>query len=95
MNLTETLQLLDKLKAVGARHFKSNDLEVDLEFQPWVQLNTTNVVAEKASTINMVPPEPPPPPAYSAANTQKVQDLIDLLKAKDEELVNKIFPEGA
>ncbi len=88
MNLTETLALLDKLKAVGAKHFKSADLQVDLEAQSWVHVDTLPDAKR---------PEPAAPVTepYNAQNTKAVEDMIDLLKSKDEALLDKIFPAGA
>lgn len=85
MNLQETLQLLDKLGSMGAKRFKSNELEIDF-----------GAVAQKTVVVtNQEPVQPPPSQPINQENTRKVQALIDLLKAKDEELVNTIFPEGA
>lgn len=89
MNLVETLQLLDKLAATGVTYFKSNDFVIELR-------GPMNVANDANKAISLAPqPTPKPSEQYSESNTKKVQDLIDLLKSKDEELVNQIFPEGA
>ena len=87
MNAQEVLQILDKLKAIGAHHFKSEDFEVSIAEKMEVRLGKEFLPPE--------PPQAPPPSPHNPQNTQKVQELIDLLKMKDEQLVNTIFPEGA
>ncbi len=89
MNLTETLALLDKLNAVGAKHFKSPDLEVSLGG------GTHAVVAHPPAVPVPAPPVVPVTEPYNAQNTKAVEDMIDLLKSKDEALLDKIFPAGA
>lgn len=90
MNLSETLALLDKLNTVGAKHFKSIDFEVSMggKANPVVRevAQTTTAPSEEAKD-----PEVP----YSAENTRRAENLIDLLNSKDEELFNKICPAGA
>lgn len=87
MNLQDMLQLLERLHALGAKHFKCRDLEVSFT-------GAGDVAISVAAPV-VTPEAPSPPPAYSPENTQKVQEMIDLLKMKDEDLANQIFPEGA
>jgi hypothetical protein len=88
MNLQETIALIEALKANGATHFKSNDFEVTL-------LGGRPVLAHSAIPEAPVVPPPHIHEPIDPVQTQKAQDLIDLLKLKDDELVNKIFPDGA
>ena len=83
MNLQETIHLLDKLNSIGAKHFKSGDLEVSLG-------------GEMVYPGIKEPAKPPQPePAYSPENTEKAHQLLNLMKMSAEELANQIFPEGA
>lgn len=96
MNLQETLALLDKLNAVGAKHFKSSDLEVSLAAQSFVHTSgDAQPITGIQQTIvtNNLPEQPKEP--YNAENTAKAKNLIDMLKMTPEELANQIFPEGA
>lgn len=97
MNLAETLQLLDKLNYVGAKHFKSADFEVDMTLpEPSKRLSTvTQSTTQPISEPMEQPSEPKFTPTQAQENTRKAQELIDLLKRKDEEILNTIFPEGA
>ena len=87
MNLQETVELLHALKASGAKYFKSSDMEVRLGEN------------SEPEILTMKPREPirpaPIEPKYDPVATKQTEDLIDLLKMKDEELVNKIFPAGS
>lgn len=99
MNLQETLELLRALKASGATHFKSLDLEVTLKPGPDLSLLEAPTDAPSPLPIPQVPPTPPNASVedsshYNKEATKKVEDLIDLLKSKDEDLVEKIFPLG-
>ncbi len=90
MNLTETLALLDKLNAIGARHFKSGDFEVSRD---WVTSNGKDNNVDLPKPAPVIQPTVTEP--YNAQNTKAVEDMIDLLKSKDEALLDKIFPAGA
>lgn len=88
MNLDETIKLLQALKANGATYFKSNDFEVNLiGGQPVVE----------APSVRSLPPAEVPvaPPPFDPIATEQAQELIDTLSMKDEDLVNKLFPDGA
>lgn len=87
MNLQETLQLLDKLHSVGVTRFKSGELELDLR-------GPLNVADANKPVIPPLPQQPETE-QYNAENTKKAEALIDLLKRKDDEILNHIFPEGA
>lgn len=93
MNLQETIALIGALKEAGATHFKSNDFEVHLGndgtgIQPLAQTHES-VFRKDAQTIQK--DEGP----IDQEKTQKIEDVIDLLKMKDDQLLDKIFPEGA
>lgn len=90
MNLEETLKLLDKLKSVGATQFRDGTFEVTLSDRT-IPMVTRSPEPQQAP----VPVPKPQPQSYNEENTKKMQALIDLLKMKDEELANTIFPDGA
>jgi len=89
VNLQETIALIGALKQAGVTHFKSADFEVTLGR------------SKTRETSNE--PEPIQPPHESTQqeqpinkeNTQKAEDLIEMLTMKDEQLVDRIFPAGA
>lgn len=97
MNLQETVELLNTLKSTGAKYFKSNDLEVSFTHFVIDEQSTRppkhNPVGELIPDITMK--EPDLPRGFNPVDTKKAEDLIDILKMKDEDLVNKIFPAGA
>lgn len=89
MNIAETVELLQILKSVGATHFKSNDIEVRLG---------GGKPASLKYQVHREPLQPELPKQEEPLNpeaTQRAQDLIDLLKMKDDQLVDQIFPDGA
>lgn len=86
MNLQETLQLLEKLNSVGATQFKSPEFQIELR-------GPANEPPKPV--IALTEPLPTPSAQQVAENTRKAEALIDLLKRKDEEILNQIFPEGA
>jgi hypothetical protein len=87
MNLSDTVELINALKSKGVLHFKSHDFEVS--FKP--SGVETHVGSEQSMQVVTPAPEGPIDPVA----TQKAQDLIDILKLKDDALVDKIFPDGA
>jgi hypothetical protein len=97
MNLAETLQLLDKLKELGVTRFQDGAFEVTMSGIPAPM--HIHMPPEAPVPIPEPAPLPPKPKtqaqAYNEENTKKMQALIDLLKMKDEELANTIFPDGA
>lgn len=100
MNLQETVELLNTLKSTGAKYFKSNDLEVSFSSfvvgqhaQALKPGNFDHPGHVEPDTIQMK--EPDLPRGFNPVDTKKAEDLIDILKMKDEDLVNKIFPAGA
>ncbi len=92
MNLSETLQLLDKLRALGVTRFKDGGFEVDLSRDMPI---TIHMPSEPVATNAEPPSEPKYTPTRNEENTRKAEALIDLLKRKDEDILNHIFPEGA
>lgn len=88
MNVEETIKLLQVLKSNGATYFKSSDFEVTLiGGQPVLE-----APVGPSSSPAEAPVEPSP---IDQAATDKVVETIELLKMKDEDLANKIFPDGA
>jgi hypothetical protein len=83
MNLQETIALLQALKSTGAKYFKSNDFEVRLDGDGEPEI------------LTMRQSEPKIDPNFNPTSTAQAESLIDILKMKDEDLVNKIFPAGA
>lgn len=99
MNLQETLELLKVLRDSGATHFKSHDFEVTLNRGTDLRPLEAPTDVSSPPPIPQVPPTPPNASIedsshYNKETTKKVEDLIDLLKSKDEDLVEKIFPLG-
>lgn len=87
MNVSETLQLLQALKACGATRFESQDFKVHMG----------------ASASHEPLPNPPLPAELAPAQpvpvnedaTEKLKGLIETLKMDDTQLIDKIFPAGA
>lgn len=80
MNIQEQLALIEALKNAGATHYKSTDFEITLEVG-------TGIPTPAASK--------PEVPAQNDEATEKLKDLIGTLQMNDEELLNKIMPNGA
>lgn len=82
MNALETIELIKVLRQSGATHFKSNDFEVTL-----------------GGDVSELPPKaeakPVEQPEGNPQATEKIKDLISTLKMNNEELLDKIFPNGA
>lgn len=88
MNVNETLQIISALKNCGATHFKSQDFEIRMGSTALHEpLSNPPPVVEQAQSQ--------PLPQENAANTKKVEDLINILKMPPEQLVDQIFPDGA
>ncbi len=105
MNLQETLALIEALKSAGVTKFHSRDFDIDFGARP----ESTSVVHTSGyiAPAPAAPTQTPAPVAAPAAEaplpvmnadqklaTEKLQNLIDTLKLKDHELVEKIFPDG-
>ena len=88
MNITETLQLLEALKACGAKHFKSADLEITMD-------GTARVHTTAGAGGTSVPVVETTPMVENKEATKRAEDLIQTLKLNDNELLDKIFPAGA
>lgn len=86
MNIAETLALIEALKNAGATHFKSQDLEVSL---------SGGSVSYPGSAVHDPFPPSPPRAHENKEATDKIKDLISTMKMSHEELVDKIFPDGA
>jgi hypothetical protein len=80
MNFQETSDLIKALKLAGVTHFKSEDFEVT--FGALRELPLQNVMEPHA-------------PKETAEATEKLKNLINTIKMSPEELVNKMFPDGA
>lgn len=94
MNLQETVELLSALKSSGAKYFKSNDFEVS--FSSFVIGSKDQKPIIEPDTIELKSqPKIDPDSNFNPIATKQAEDLIDILKMKDEELVNKIFPAGS
>lgn len=87
MNLQETIDLIGALKKAGATHFKSADFEVTLGKSTTRQEPDQITMAEPKSEI--------PEATINQANTKKAEDLIEMLTMKDDQLIDRIFPDGA
>lgn len=86
MNLQETIALIGALKEAGATHFKSNDFEVHLDGSRLV------IQEHKEAQKDFEEPKEEEGP-IDQEKTKKIEDLIDVLNMKDEQLVDQIFPE--
>ena len=88
MNINETLQLLEALRLCGAKHFKSADFEISMDAKAPVQsLAGAGGTSAPAGNTH--------PTVENKEATKRAEDLIQTLKLKDEDLMNKIFPAGA
>ncbi len=88
MNLQETLALIEALKSAGVTKFKS--LEHD------ISLDARAIAHNEFAVKNPVQPaDIKPPIVENKEATEKLKELISDLKLSDEDLVNKLFPDGA
>lgn len=97
MNLKETIELLSALKSAGATHFKSADFEVTLSagsFQIKDELPTRQ---SQDDGITLAPSAMPADVStvHNLEATAKVKDLIQTLSMPNDQLIDKIFPNGA
>lgn len=89
MNLLETVELINALKAAGVSRFKSHEHDIVLELRGGAEPSLAHTQTPVGST---------PTPATiseSVENTALAVDLINTLKMSPDELVNHIFPDGA
>lgn len=85
MNLTETLALIEALKANGVTKFKSRDLKIYFDGSSLIPSKSADV---PRGTISE-------PVTENKEATEKLKDLISTLRMSPEELANQIFPDGA
>ena len=90
MNVTETLQIIQALKACGASHFKSSDFEISLGGSALCEqpIIPPSVVGQAQTHQPVITPE-------NLEATEKLKGLIETLKMDDSQLIDKIFPAGA
>lgn len=88
MNLEEMTKLIGLLRINGATHFKSNDFEIS--FNPSAGVTEAPILQTAAEVSSSQVQGPIDPVA-----TKQAEDLIGLLKLKDNELVDVIFPDGS
>jgi hypothetical protein len=85
--------LADVCARKGIRHLKTRDIElcIDLNHLP-ERANLGRISGEsRASSIEPAKVEP----VQNQQSTEQINELINTLKLPDEELLNKIFPDGA
>ena len=90
MNVSETLQILEALRLCGAKHFKCPELEITMEGNAVV---TSGALPQ--APVGGAPGPQMPQVMPNEDATKRAQDLINALKMKDTELLDKIFPAGA
>jgi hypothetical protein len=82
MNVSETLAIIEALKASGATYFKSQDFEIRIEPS-----------SKKESIAKPKPQEEKSEAEVSAS--KKIADMINTINMSPEDLANQIFPDGA
>jgi hypothetical protein len=95
VNLSDTTHLIQALKANGVVHFKSHDFEVKFNTSAGESLNNEVATYTAPADVPVKMDQPVENVTYDPVETKKAQDLVDLLKLKDDDLVNKLFPDGA
>lgn len=95
MNVEETIAIIEALKLAGAVSFKSRDFEVSLRRGKLVK-REPNAPARKYTPVarDTTPPIEADVP-FNPVDTKKAEDLIDILKRRDEQIMDLVFPEGA
>lgn len=83
MNHQERIELLNALVLSGVKHFKSGDTEITFGDRPG------------ASVAFVGNPPAPAPVVENPESTEKLKGLIESLKMNNEDLLDKIFPNGA
>jgi hypothetical protein len=94
MGHRELMELVAALRANNVSKFTYRELTVMFSDTP----SFVQVAPGQPVTFGTMPNAPIPTPSAPIGNqaaTERIQELIDTLKLKDDELVNKIFPEGA
>lgn len=86
MNITETIALIEALRASGVLKFKSSEHDIELS----IFTTSPNI----ARTTPKLTDEPINKEAETVA-TEKLKNLINTINMSPEELANKIFPDGA
>ncbi len=85
MTPKEIKSLIKTLRAAGVRHYKTPELELNLEpFPEKVSRETTKAISKVALDA---PYEPDKTPEH------KVEELTSLLKLSDTDLVDRLFPD--
>jgi len=98
MTLKQTERLIQILKASGVTRFKSVDLELEFSNSP---VSTSGTSVPKPSKRKAASAQPPSPAGAASSLTPKelpiphhMSEVRSLLKLNDNDLVDKIFPEG-
>ncbi len=81
MNISETIALIEALKASGVVKFKSNEHEIEFD-------------QSKSFIKKEKPHEEADPKVVEAAN-EKIKSMLNTIQMSPEELANQIFPDGA
>ena len=96
MRSEEIIELIEVLKSAGATHFKSREFEISLGFDgPTVPVRAKSKAQPQARAVfkdGMLQPDPEP---LNPENTKRAEDLLDLLKRKDDQILDLMFPDGA
>jgi|SRR6185312_2713018 len=100
MNLKQTAKLIQLLKASGVTKFKSVDLELEFGNSPTSTSGMRKSIS-KPSKSQAASAQPPSPAGAASSLTPKdlpiphhMTEVRSLLKLNDNDLVDKIFPEG-
>lgn len=85
--------LADVCARKGIRHLKTRDIELRIDLDHSVKPMISGQIAcePRASSIEASKAEP----MQNPQSVEKINELINTLKLPDEELLNKIFPDGA
>lgn len=94
MNISETLQLIAALKAAGATHFKSVDMDVTFGASP-IATVTAPVKVDEVPVVTAPVAGTPVETVENKEATEKLKGLINTLSMSPEDLANQIFPAGA
>ena len=93
MNTREIENLLQLLRAYGVNHFKTGEMEIQFGVSSPPEQFTT-IGPPPPSSIVKGPPTAAAAPPVAMEIPHHVNEVAALLKLSNEELVDRMFPEG-
>ncbi len=90
MNPQKIEKIFSLMKQFGVEHFKHEDLEIKMAGQG---TETARIELPSFTKSAPIAPEPQAIPPVESKIPHHVNEVADLLKLSDEDLVDKLFPD--